>query len=74
MKHLAAALALAIHYLEERSPTCTEDDDVEALEGIATELEQATSEERQSLIAALLSIGRADLVEGFGLDDPTTNS
>jgi hypothetical protein len=68
MNHLAAALAIAISYLDQRSPTATEDDDIEVLEALAAKLQQARSDENDTIIAALVRIGRADLVDGLGLD------
>jgi hypothetical protein len=68
MNHLAAALAIAISYLDQRSPTATEDDDIEVLEALAAKLQQARSDEKDTIVAALVRIGRADLVDGLGLD------
>jgi hypothetical protein len=67
MNNLAAALAMAISYLDRRSATCTEDDDIEVLEAVAAELQQAPSEEKAAVISALVHIDRADLIDGLGL-------
>jgi hypothetical protein len=68
MDHLAAALAIVISYLDQRTPTSTEDDDIEVLEALTAELQQAPSDEKEAIIAALVRIGRADLVDGLGLN------
>lgn len=67
MNNLAAALAIAISYLDRRSPSCTEDDDVEVLEAVTAELQQAPPDEKNAIVSALAQIGRAGLVEGLGL-------
>ncbi|MFL5011836.1 hypothetical protein N1937_04135 [Rhizobium sp. WSM4643] len=67
MRNLAAALAIATSYLDRRSATSTEDGDIEVLEAVAAELQQAPSDEKNALISALVHIGRADLIDGLGL-------
>jgi hypothetical protein len=74
MNHLAAALAIAICYLDQRSLTSTEDDDIEVLEALTAELQQAKSDEKDAIVAALTRIDRADLVDGLGLDQLARNS
>ncbi|MBO9096852.1 MULTISPECIES: hypothetical protein [Rhizobium] len=66
MHNIAAALAIAISYLDRRPSTASEDDDIETVEAIAAELRQASPNERDELMAALVHIGRADLIDGLG--------
>ena len=66
MHNIAAALAIAISYLDRRPSTVSEDDDIETLEAIAAELRQASPNEKEELMAALVHIGRADLIDGLG--------
>jgi len=68
MHNLAAALAITPSYLDGRSSNSTEDDDVEVLEAVAAELQNAPSDEKNVVISALVHIGRADLVDGLGLN------
>ena len=68
MHNLAAALSIAISYLDRRSATSTEDDDIEVLEAVAAALQQAPSDEKDAVISALVRIGRADLIDGLGLN------
>lgn len=67
MSNLAAALAIAISYLDRRSAASTEDDDIVVLEAIAAELQQTPPDENNVVISALVHVGRADLIDGLGL-------
>lgn len=67
MRNLATALAISILYLDGRNNTFTEDDDVQALENIAAELQSASIEEKHAVISALVCLERNDLVAGLGL-------
>lgn len=68
MQNLASALAAASSYLDIRTETFTEDDDVAILENIGAILQAATAEEKRAVIAALANIGRTDLVDGLGIE------
>ncbi|MBB2727183.1 UNVERIFIED_ORG: hypothetical protein GGE13_005658 [Rhizobium etli] len=67
MSNLAVALAIVISYLDRRSATSTEDDDIQVLEAVAAELQQTPPDEKNEVVSALLRIGRADLIDGLGL-------
>ena len=67
MSNLAVALAIVISYLDRRSATSTEDDDIQVLEAVAAELQQSPQDEKNEVVSALVRIGRADLIDGLGL-------
>lgn len=70
MDALAKALVLAVGYIDQRSNLHTEDDDVNALEEIASALAVASTAERNTLARVATSLGLPDLVGQFGLDSP----
>ncbi|WP_174933480.1 hypothetical protein [Burkholderia lata] len=70
MDALAKALVLAVCYIDQRSNLHTEDDDVNALEEIASALAVASTVERNAFSRIATSLGFPDLVEQFGLDSP----
>jgi len=70
MDALAKALVLAVWYIDQRSNLHTEDDDVNALEEIASALAGASTGERNAFARVATSLGFPDLVEQFGLDSP----
>ncbi|AOI61954.1 hypothetical protein [Burkholderia diffusa] len=70
MDALAKALVLAIRYIDQRSNLHTEDEDVNALEEIASALALAVAStaERNAFARVATSLGFPDLAEQFGLD------
>lgn len=69
MQHLANALAIAVDYLDRRTDAATDDDDVQVLEALSAELQDATCEERRALTLAFRAIGSSYLVESFALEE-----
>lgn len=67
MKQLAKALAIATTYLDSRSNSPSEDDDVKVLEAVAVELQLATAEEKSAISSAFTDLGQNDMIEGLGL-------
>ncbi|MCA8274781.1 hypothetical protein LGN17_20035 [Burkholderia sp. AU30280] len=70
MDALAKALVLAVRYIDQRSNSHTEDDDVNALEEIASALAVASTAERKAFAKGATSLGFPELVEQVILDSP----
>jgi len=70
MDALAKALVLAVGHIDQRSSLHTEDDDMNALEEIASALAVASTAERNAFASAATSLGFPELAEQFGLDSP----
>lgn len=70
MDALAKALVLAVGYIDQRSNLHAEDDDVFALEEIASALADASTAERDAFISAATSLGLPELAGQLGLDSP----
>jgi len=67
MRQLATALAILARHVDRRTDETTEDDDVVAMEAAASELGDASPDERAALIAALEEMGWDELVEALEL-------
>ena len=63
-RSLADALALLVQFVDGRPEDATEDDDVQALEGVASVLQQVVGEDRIQIRGLLGS----ELSEALGLD------
>jgi hypothetical protein len=60
MNTISAALVLAVQYIAARDGSDTEDDDVNMLEQIGALLQNATEEERSSLLRAAKDLDLPD--------------
>ena len=67
MDMLAKALVLAVRYIEQRNSSFTEDNDVQALEEIASMIASASEAERQAFINAAVVLDASELLEQLGL-------
>lgn len=65
MRTLAAALSSLVTYVDQRSETATEDDDVRALEDVAHELSGLPPTDQRRL----RSLMPETVADGLGLDD-----
>lgn len=70
MGMLAKALVLAVRYIERRNSSCTEDNDVQALEEIVSMIACASEEERQAFVDAAAVLDSPELPEQLGLLSP----
>ncbi|RQV13227.1 hypothetical protein DF047_02705 [Burkholderia cenocepacia] len=70
MDALANALILAVRYIDQRHRLHTEDDDVNALETIASALAFASKAERDAFARVATSLGFPELAEQFGSASP----
>ncbi|WP_321965895.1 hypothetical protein [Burkholderia cepacia] len=70
MDGIAKALVLAVRYIDQQSNLHAEDDDVNALEEIATALAVASTTEQDAFARMATSLGFPELVEQLGLDSP----
>ncbi|MCA7979694.1 hypothetical protein LGM57_25530 [Burkholderia cepacia] len=72
MDGIAKALVLAVRHIDQRSNLHTEDDDVNALEEIASALAVAVASttEQDAFARMATSLGFPELVEQLGLDSP----
>ena len=68
MEDLALAVAIAVKYIESRTPEEDLDNDVSALEEVAAHLQSADHEHQLAVSRALRKIGSPNLVEALGLN------
>jgi hypothetical protein len=64
---IARALILAVQYINDRSEEHTPDDDVKALEEAASIVQEATPEERETLIKVARELGLQKWPEQIGM-------
>lgn len=67
MDTIARALILAVQYINDRGEDHTEDDDVKALEEAASIVQEATLQEKQTLIKVAGELGLHKWAEQIGI-------
>jgi len=70
MENIAKALVIAIHYLgsERNDEDYTEDDDLKIVEAAASIVQEATDEEKASLIKASKELGLNEWANQIGIE------